>query len=371
MGGELPSQEFLQSMVSQIATTAASVTGAVPTAGTDVADTGGIINLLTCPIGSDCYKTKHNTYLLNKLNLAQVNTTNAPIDLSRAEKNYYVYNEGNGNGDISYNLFIQSRFNTTAAEFKQNSIDRQQQFMADLSQSLKQYQAQATFQAQAAKLLIMRQNEQNDLIKNINYYQKIVATSERKVVFENKNMDSLYTYRRIMIFIYYACIVCFILFANFIPDRLYTKYSVWLLIVIVSIVPIILNIAIIWLFLIFDTLSYWFEDLPYKDVYKNLETSGGGGMPPSKPLSSASPTKAPTQAPIPAPTPAPSQAAAPTPAASPVAPVPTESPSAVALTSFISKMPNAPTISPATLSSMSDMLPPGMAKMIYNNATNT
>lgn len=288
MVGEGPkgfSQDFIERMVLQVATSAESVTGSLLTGGSGGDGGPGIIDLITCPVGSDCYKTRHNTYLLNKFKRAAIDLSNAPIDLSRAEKNYYIYNEGNGNGDASYNLLISSRFDMTVAEFKQNSIDRQQQFMSDLAQAIKQYQAQYTFQDQSAKLFTMRQNEQNDLIKNINYYQKIVSTSERKVVFENKNMDSLYNYRRIMVFIYYACIICFIIFGNFIPDKLYTKYSVWLIIVIVSIVPIILNITIIWLFLIYDTLAYWFEDISYKDVYRSMEDTSDTG-PPAKPLNS-------------------------------------------------------------------------------------
>ena len=194
----------------------------------------------------------------------------APMDLSTAEKNYYVYNEGQSGGNQIYNALIIDRFAKTAQEFRTNSIDMQQQFMADLSQALRQYQAEMTFLAQSQKLLKARQEEHKLLIKNINYYQKIVQTSERKVVYENKNMDSLHTYRRLMIFIYYAALIGFIIFGNFIPDQLYLKYTVWLVLVIVAIIPIILNIVIKWLFIFYDLLSYWFGELPHKDVYVNL-----------------------------------------------------------------------------------------------------
>ena len=273
MSGDF-NKSFIKSVTSQISTLSSTISGKTPgmTAsesgrGTDL---GSIINTLTCPVDSECYKTKHNTYLQNKMKLAKTNLIDAPLDLSRAERNYYEYNGGEAGGKAIYTTLISDRFNETVDEFKQNSIIRQQQYMADIAQLLKQYESEVDFQTQSDKMLKMRQTEQADLLKKINYYQKILQTSERKVVFENKNSDSLYSYRRIMIFLYYACIVGFILFANFIPDKLYTKISVWLLIVIASIIPIILNIAVMWIFTIYDMIAYWFAKLPHQDVYRHL-----------------------------------------------------------------------------------------------------
>ena len=73
-----------------------------------------------------------------------------------------------------------------------------------------------------------------------------------------------------MIFVYYGIIICFIVFGNFIPDQLYKKYSVWLVLIIAAIFPIILNIITMWLFILYDTVTYWFSDMPYKDVYINI-----------------------------------------------------------------------------------------------------
>ena len=229
-----------------------------------------IFNTLTCPEGSPCYIEKNDALLRSIFEEKQTKYANAPMELSQAEKNLYIYNRGQPGGDVSYNILITDRFASTAEQFKQNTIDKQQQFMSDLLQDIKQYQSALIFKKQMDNLLKLRQREQTDLLKNVNYYQKILQTSERKVVYENKNMDSLYIYRRIMIFLYYAGLVCFIIFGNFIPDKLYTKGSVWLIIIIVAIIPIIMNMVIIWIFFIYDTVSYWFSELPYKDVYKNM-----------------------------------------------------------------------------------------------------
>ena len=252
-----------------------------------------VINSISCPIGSECYKTKQNQLLKEILDSNQKIANTIPIDLSQAEKNYYVYNAGNGGGREIYSKLIIDRFASTAAEFKKNSIDRQQQFMSDLLQSIKQYQSALIFQGQMGNLLRTKENEHNNLLKNVNYYQKVLQTSERKAVYENKNMDSLYLYRRILIFLYYACLVCFIIFGNFIPDKLYAKGSVWLIIVIVAVIPIILNMLMMWIFLLYDTLAYWFAELPHKDVYFNMGNPGSETPPESPPITPPAPTPPP------------------------------------------------------------------------------
>jgi hypothetical protein len=90
-----------------------------------------------------------------------------------------------------------------------------------------------------------------------------------------------------MIFVYYAALIGFIIFGNFIPDQLYLKYTVWIVLVIVAVIPIILNIVIKWLFIFYDLLSYWFGELPHKDVYINLGNPTKE-KPPAPPTSTAS-----------------------------------------------------------------------------------
>jgi hypothetical protein len=216
---------------------------------------GGSYNPFTCDINSDCYKNKHDAYLKQVYIEKGKDLERAPLDLSRAEKNYYTFNKGQNGGAGIYEKHIIDRFAKTADQFKTNSIERQQEYMAELSQSLKQYQAGIVFKKQSLKLLKVREADQARLMKNINYYQSIVQTKERQVVYENQNMDTLYSYRRIMFFVYYAGLISFIIFGNFIPDKLYTNYSVWLIIVLIAVFPLLLNILLKWAFIILD--AFW------------------------------------------------------------------------------------------------------------------
>ena len=221
---------------------------------------------------------------------AQENLTNAPLELSLAEKNYYVYNNGEPGGDEVYNLTIIDRFANTANELKMNSIDKQQEFMADLTQSLKQYQGQKLFADRTMQLLNVRKQENADLVNKLEMFNRILQTSERKVVYEDKDSTSQKTYRRVMLFLYYSAIVCYIIFSNFIPEKLYLNKTIWIMIIIASLVPLILNLIIKWVFIISDVVAYWFHERPYKDAYGDLNIDAyGTSKPPPVSLFSVTP----------------------------------------------------------------------------------
>ena len=220
------------------------------------------------------YKSIQQDKIQSMFDNAKENLKNDPLEVSIAEKNLYLYNNGgssgNGSGEDGYKHIILARFGTTADELKKNSIEKQQQFMLELSRILKQYDVDVLSFEKTKKLLQTRQQENQDLKKKINMFDRVIKTNERKVVYENENTGGLFTYRRVLLFFYYSALVVYIIFGNFIPDKLYLNYSVWAIIVIVSILPIILNMFIKWIFILLDIISFWLKDIPHKDVYIDL-----------------------------------------------------------------------------------------------------
>lgn len=216
------------------------------------------------------YKSNKKIILMRKWTDASNNYKNAPLELSLAEKQYYEYNSGEPNGNDIYNSLIIDRFANNAEDLKKNSIQKQQEFMTDITQILKQYQGEKLTAIRTKQLLKIRQTENENLKKKMEMYNRILQTSERKVVYEINNTTSLHTWRRALLFIYYAAIICYIIFSNFIPDKMYLNKTNWLIIVIISLIPFILNLVIKWIFVIFNVLAYWFKERPYKDIYADL-----------------------------------------------------------------------------------------------------
>ena len=229
-----------------------------------------IKNTLNSFKGTGVYNSQRDIHLKKVLDDKKDRLNELPFEIGRAEKNYYEFNKGVPGGDNNYKSLIYDRYATTADEFRRNSIEKQQDYATEISRALKQYHSQKMLSKQSDNLLKIRRKEHKELINKINKYESILETSERKVVYENKNSDSLFLYRRIMLFIYYTAIIGYIIFGNFIPDKLYNNYTIWGIIFIAIIMPIILNMVIKWMFVMYDAVSYWFAELPTKDVYDDL-----------------------------------------------------------------------------------------------------
>jgi len=238
----------------------------------------GLLNNLSSYASSLTTMVKDSTNQRQKIQSmfdnAKENLKYDPLEVSISEKNLYLYDNGgssgNGSGEDGYKHTILARFGTTADELKKNSIEKQQQFMLEVSRVLKQYDVDVLSFEKTKKLLQTRQQENKDLKKKINMFDRVIKTNERKVVYENENTGGLFTYRRVLLFFYYSALVVYIIFGNFIPDKLYLNYSVWAVIVIFSILPIILNMFIKWIFILVDIISFWLKEIPHKDVYVDL-----------------------------------------------------------------------------------------------------
>ena len=153
------------------------------------------------------YKSIQQDKIQSMFDNAKENLKNDPLEVSIAEKNLYLYNNGgssgNGSGEDGYKHIILARFGTTADELKKNSIEKQQQFMLELSRILKQYDVDVLSFEKTKKLLQTRQQENQDLKKKINMFDRVIKTNERKVVYENENTGGLFTYRRVLLFFYW------------------------------------------------------------------------------------------------------------------------------------------------------------------------
>lgn len=224
---------------------------------------------VTCGPETDCYKLKETTRLEQLKNTAEENKNNANAYISRAEKNLYLYK--NNNNETDYNSYIFDRFATKSrGEFRNNSIEKQQQYMRDVSQLLKQYQTEYDLFKNNKKLFVDRQKQNEALKMKLNKYEGTVQTSERKVMYEYKDMETMHLFRRVLLFFYYGIIVLYLVFGRFIPEQQYLQKSVWIILLIALCIPLMLDLVVKWIFILKDYVGYWLADIPHKDVYIDL-----------------------------------------------------------------------------------------------------
>ena len=208
-----------------------------------------------------------NNALQNEFDSMKIIYDNASENLSRAEKNFII----SKGGIEDYNKLTDGRISTELDEISNMLIDDYRNNMTFIDQIAIQFKSEISSLRNAKmgydNLLI----ENAILTKKLDAYSRILNTNERKTVYELRNMKNLYTYRRVLFFVYYLAIIAYIFFSDFIPKKLYADYTYIVIILIVIIFPFMLNTLISWTVMFINAIHYWLDDSMVKDVYDELD----------------------------------------------------------------------------------------------------
>lgn len=217
---------------------------------------------LTCD--TDCQKKRKGNEYKQKWDLAKKNCEKAPEEIRQAEKNYYIYDKGYG----AYKEMLYDRYSKTAAEFKLSSNKKHAELQEELQELLNNYDAGTIYLKRMNELLKIKLAEKEELDKKIDNYIGFTETSGRKVIYEDRERDTLTLYRKGLLYLFFFFIILYIVFGNFIPDKMYKKWQVWLIILMFIVVPyFLIDWMVKMLFALYYYLSSWQLK---KNVYKNL-----------------------------------------------------------------------------------------------------
>jgi len=199
----------------------------------------------------------------------KISYDNASANLSRAEKNL-ILSKG---GLLDYKKITDGRISEELDEISNMLIDDYKFDMAFIDQMALQFKSEITSLYNARMGYDNLRNDTAILTKKLDAYSKILNTNERKTVYELQNMKSLYTYRRVLFFVYYLSIIAYIFFSDFIPKKSYADYTYIIILLIVIIFPFMLNTFISWIMMFINAIHYWLDDSIVKDVYDELDNT--------------------------------------------------------------------------------------------------
>jgi len=186
---------------------------------------------LTCDPA--CQKKRKGDAYKQQWDLAKKNYAKAPEDIKQAEKNYYIYDKGYG----AYKDMLYDRHAKTAAEFIKSAKQKHGDLQAELQDLLANYDAGSIYLKRMNELLKIKLAEKEDLAKKIDDYTGFTETNGRKVIYEDRERDTLTMYRQGLLYLFFAIILLYIIFGNFIPNKAYKKWQVWLVLSLFIIVP--------------------------------------------------------------------------------------------------------------------------------------
>jgi hypothetical protein len=169
----------------------------------------GLIQKLNASLecGTDCQRKKHSADLMAKWDKARENNINAPIEEEHAKKNYYTYVKGE---DWYKNHKKQNRLEEakeTVANVKKSLHKTQKQF----DTTLKEYTIHRDHLKHAIDTYTRYADNVDDESEKLREIRKTVNTSNRKVHYEDEELQRVKWWGSFITFIYYVSFIVFII----------------------------------------------------------------------------------------------------------------------------------------------------------------
>lgn len=202
----------------------------------------------------DCQKQRQGNAYKQKWDLAKKNYKAAPEEIKQAEKNYYIFDKGYG----AYKDMLYDRYTKSAAEFKAASNKKHAIVETEIQELLANYTAGTTYLKRMNEFLKIKLQEKEDLQHDIDAYIGYTETSGRKVIYENRERDSLTTYRQVITYLFLLIVLLFLVFGPFLPNKLYKQWRVWLILALFLLLPYFLIDRVVKLiFSLYNYLATW------------------------------------------------------------------------------------------------------------------
>ncbi len=211
--------------------------------------------------GPDCQREKKIEDLKGKYNKAKNNLENGPENLAEARKNYFTYAFGNK----YFNDFNEKEFTEKSNKLVKNMKEQHSDDVNEINDLLDNYKGLYTSKQNTIDLLSKYKKENKELEKDTDDYVKIAETNDRRVFYENQEINKLKKYNSILSIIYWVTFA--LLIVIIIYNGYYSNFKLLKVVVLFFIFPHSFN-------LIFNLLSkvgrFIYKRLP-RNVYLNTK----------------------------------------------------------------------------------------------------
>lgn len=158
--------------------------------------------------GPDCQANKKEQDLQQKYLDSQTNLKMAPVRLERNRKNYYVYTKGQDYYDDMVKTEMMETIKSIGEKLKTN-FDEQIKGAETMSSLLDTTIANSKV---ATSSLDAYEKMKLKLHSEINDNSDKIALNDRNVYYDDESIDKLKLYNKLLTFIYYFCVIAFMIF---------------------------------------------------------------------------------------------------------------------------------------------------------------
>ena len=209
--------------------------------------------------GPDCQKQKKIRDLKTKYESAKKNITKGPENLAEARKNYFVYAFGD-----KYNNDFNEKLYTKEANDKVKMMEKQHsENVKEIQSLIDDYESAYVYKDNMGDLSQKYENENKSLKKKIDDNEKEKATNDRKVYYENQQIDNIKYYKSLIKIVYWVTLILYTFI--FLYDGFYKDLKMDAILILLYIYPFVIDKVISKLIFV---ISYLKQYLP-KNVYLN------------------------------------------------------------------------------------------------------
>ena len=154
-----------------------------------------------------CQKRRHIDNLRKKWKNAIEVEKNAPINVEDAEKNYYVFVDG----EYKYKQYLLDQNKKKAKQIEKNSLNTHKELMNEIKTYYDYYKSQYETYNKLKNYLKIKKSENNKLKLDIDNIISSVETNDRRSVYEINNINYVNTIFNVIIFFYIITSIIFII----------------------------------------------------------------------------------------------------------------------------------------------------------------
>ena len=185
--------------------------------------------------GPECQKQKEIDDLKTKYEQSEINLNQAPNKYQLAKKNYFVAVDG----PLAYQKKQNAEFQKEAQTFINNEKKQRDDQTKQVNTLIKDYEALVIYSQNMNDLLDVYITKNQRLKREIDTYDTIVKTSERKTYYKTQSLEWHNSLQNFIFYFYYLSLFIFILYVV-IYHKEFKSYKTWMFLLAVTIIPYII-----------------------------------------------------------------------------------------------------------------------------------
>ena len=227
----------------------------------------------------DNYYEQEKAQFEKNLKTYKTNIARYPDQLRKQEiayNKFKIFGDPNSNkttipGKLKkYRDNLERNFTDIADNIKSTSLAQHENYNKDIQTMILYYKSQEEYAARMKNMLDIKNTEHKKLEDELEELLKKSLTNNRKAIYEDYEIESLNSTRKILYYIYYIVFVLYLIFGNFFTDKQYRNVTVWVLIVLYLTVPVYIKYICNGIIYLYREFLYIKDNKLPKNVYTGL-----------------------------------------------------------------------------------------------------